>query len=609
MNLNIFSAQIFPYVSSIAKVFAKYGGLFIVLVSFLVVIITLLIAYGAVKKKRGESKKKGARKTVKTLPDVKKILGFNPYEEIKTENASGNFYALASSVASVEDAIELKKEQKRITQERISAILVEQSDAQERKNTCNDVISALKNELVYEKSKKRHKNKNRIADIDSEIKNNVINISNYESDVEFCANKIAICKDALEYLDTQIKNLEVVMADKRENLNTAENKNGTTYESVKLYEKGNKIVKENPKIKEPLLAYIKCRYNMEKLMKRYNIVSSETNLAKNEVRQMSSMLTASSSSSSELSKKINQKNKEIIDNSVKIATLKEELEKASKEVEISRNNATAVMSELGISNESFIYAQDSLLALYKYESTSQRLELDVAKAKTRLSVLQKEYAVEKKNYEKINKKDIERKTESSRRVSDILNKIDKTKKEIYRIENFKEEYPKMSPVAFFRGSDFSDVLTDGKSIRKNVYHAEIEKIKNEYAQTINQSLSKEETLARQQQLLTRLETLEKKIYAEKTVLRTRAITRQFENEYGVVNQRKVKIVEELQIYKNEIRNIDSIYGAKEYKEKLRRFSSTLSEEDLQDPKIVALIKKCLDEATLAGEIAQSSWKN
>jgi hypothetical protein len=121
-------------------------------------------------------------------------------------------------------------------------------------------------------------------------------------------------------------------------------------------------------------------------------------------------------------------------------------------------------------------------------------------------------------------------------------------------------------------------------------------------------VSKEETMAKQQQLLTRLEELEKKIYAEKTVLRTRAITRQFEDEYGVVNQRKIKIAEELEIYKNEIRNIDSIYAAKEYVEKLRRFSSTLSEEDLADPKIVGIIKKCLEDAKLAGEIAQSSWK-
>jgi hypothetical protein len=120
--------------------------------------------------------------------------------------------------------------------------------------------------------------------------------------------------------------------------------------------------------------------------------------------------------------------------------------------------------------------------------------------------------------------------------------------------------------------------------------------------------NKEETALKQQQLLTRLEDLEKKIYAEKTVLRTRAITKQFEDEYGIVNQRKIKVVHALEVYKSEIRNIDSIYAAKEYKEKLRRFASTLSEEDLADPKINGIIKKCLEDAKIAGERAQSLWR-
>ena len=605
---NILSTNINNFTSSFLDVLKNYGGLFIVLGAFILVIVILGIINSNVQKKRGE-KGKRKRKSTKILPDVKKILGFNPYEEVKTQEASGDFYALASSAASVEDALDLKVKQRTLTEEKIEAINNEKKEAEERKNTCNDVITALRNELANEKSKGRKKSKNRIADIDSEIKNNVANISDYEEDIEFCANKIAICKDALEHLNMQIRTLEVTMADKRETLNSTENKNGATYEAVKLYEKGIRFVKEYPKIKEPLLTYIKSRLNMEKLMKKYNTLASDVNLNKNEVRQMTAMLTHSGSSS-DLSKKINQKNKEIVENNAKIATLKESIEEARKEVEITRNSAIAVMSELGISNENFTYAQDSLIALHKYETTGDRLDGDIAKAKAKLSVLQKEYAVEHKNYEKINKKDIERKTESSRRVSDLLNKISETKKEIYRIESFKEEYPKMSPAAFYRGSDFSDALSDNKAMRKNVYHAEIEKIKTEYVETVKQSfgVSKEETMAKQQQLLTRLEELEKKIYAEKTVLRTRAITRQFEDEYGVVNQRKIKIAEELEIYKNEIRNIDSIYAAKEYLEKLRRFSSTLSEEDLADPKIVGIIKKCLEDAKLAGEIAQSSWK-
>ncbi|MBE5732749.1 MAG: hypothetical protein E7353_06940 [Clostridiales bacterium] len=609
MNYNILSTYLTPHLSSFTDILVNYGGLFIVMGAFIVIITVLSIIYGQVKKKRGQTKQKRGRR-MKVLPDVKKILGFNPYEEVKTQDASGDFYALASSAASVEDALELKNKQKAITEEKINAILAEKKEAEERKNTCNDVISALKNELANEKSKGRKKSKNRIADIDSEIKNNLANISDYEAEVEFCINKISICNDALEHLSMQIRTLEVTMADKRETLNSTENKNGATYESVKLYEKGMRLVKEYPKIKEPLLTYIKSRLNMEKLMKRYNTLASDINLSKNEVRQMTTMLTQSKSSSSDLSKKINQKNKEIVENNEKITVLKENIEVARKEVEVTRNSAMAVVSELGITKENFTYAQDSLIALHKYEATGSKLDGDIAKSKARLTVLQKEYAVEHKNYEKINKKDIERKTESSRKVSDLLNKISETKKEIYRIESFKEEYPKMSPAAFFRGSDFSDILSDGKSLRKNAYHAEIEKIKNEYVETVKQSfgVSKEETQAKQQQLLLRLEELEKKIYAEKTVLRTRAITRQFEDEYGIVNQRKIKIAEELEIYKNEIRNIDSTYGAKEYIAKLRRFSSTLSEEDLSDPKIVGMIKKCLEDAKLAGEIAQSSWK-
>ncbi len=609
MNYNILSTYLTPHLSSFTDILVNYGGLFIVMGAFIVIITVLSIIYGQVKKKRGQTKQKRGRR-MKVLPDVKKILGFNPYEEVKTQDASGDFYALASSAASVEYALELKNKQKAITEEKINAILAEKKEAEERKNTCNDVISALKNELANEKSKGRKKSKNRIADIDSEIKNNLANISDYEAEVEFCINKISICNDALEHLSMQIRTLEVTMADKRETLNSTENKNGATYESVKLYEKGMRLVKEYPKIKEPLLTYIKSRLNMEKLMKRYNTLASDINLSKNEVRQMTTMLTQSKSSSSDLSKKINQKNKEIVENNEKITVLKESIEVARKEVEVTRNSAMAVVSELGITKENFTYAQDSLIALHKYEATGSKLDGDIAKSKARLTVLQKEYAVEHKNYEKINKKDIERKTESSRKVSDLLNKISETKKEIYRIESFKEEYPKMSPAAFFRGSDFSDILSDGKALRKNAYHAEIEKIKNEYVETVKQSfgVSKEETQAKQQQLLLRLEELEKKIYAEKTVLRTRAITRQFEDEYGIVNQRKIKIAEELEIYKNEIRNIDSTYGAKEYIAKLRRFSSTLSEEDLSDPKIVGMIKKCLEDAKLAGEIAQSSWK-
>ncbi len=610
MNLINIASYILPYISSFTEVLVNYGGLFIVFGAFLLVIIILSIIHGGVKKKRGQSKAKKSKSTVKIVPDAKKILGFNPYDTVKTEEASGDFYALASSTASVEDALELKNKQKKITEEKINSILAEKKEAEERKNTCTDVISALKSELVNEKSKGRKKNKNRISDIDSEIKNNVGNIAEYEADVEFCIHKISTCKDALEHLNTQIRTLEVTMADKRETLNSTENKNGATYESVKLYEKGMRVVKEFPKIKEPLLTYIKVRLNMEQLMNKYNALASETNLAKNEVRQMTAMLTQSKSSSSDLSKKINQKNKEIVENNTKITKLKDEIETGRKDVEATRNIALAIMSEQGINKERFIAAQDSLIALHKYESTGLKLDGDIIKAKNRLSVLQKEYALELKNYEKINKKDIERKTESSRKVSDLLNKISETKKEKYRIESFKEEYPKMSPAAFFRGSDFSDVLADGKLLRKNVYHAEIEQIKNEYVETVKQSfgVSKEETMAKQQQLLARLEELEKKIYAEKTVLRTRAITRQFEDEYGVVNQRKIKIVEELEIYKQEIRNIDSIYAAKEYREKLRRFSSTLTEEDLADPKILGVIKKCLEDAKLAGEVAQSSWK-
>ena len=344
-------------------------------------------------------------------------------------------------------------------------------------------------------------------------------------------------------------------------------------------------------------------------MQKYNALASENNLHKTEVRQISAMLTQTRNASPDLSKRINQKNKEIAENTEKIATLKEDIEKIRKEVEVSRNSALSITSELGVNKEDFIYAQDSLIALYKYENTGNRLDLDIAKAKTKLSVLQKEYTVEHKNYDRINKKDIEKKTESSRKVSALLNKIADTKKEIFRIESFKEEYPKMSPAAFFRGSDFSEVLSDGKNMRKNAYHAEIEKIKNEYVSTIKNitATNKEETAIKQQQLLARLEDLEKKIYAEKTILRTRAITRQFEDEYGVVNQRKIKVVRALEEYKSELRNIDSIFAAKEYREKLRRFASTLSEEDLSDPKINGIIKKCLDDAKIAGDRAQSLW--
>lgn len=581
----------------------------IVLGGLLVAIIALSIIYGSIKKKRKNAKQK-VKKVVKVLPDIKKLLGFNPYEEVKTENATGDFYAIASSTASFEDALELKVEQKKKAEEKKAAIEEELKEVEEKQITYNEIMAALKNELTYEKSKKRKKSKDRILDIESEIEKNTENVEDCNAEIEFCAGKIAMCNDALEHIQTQISSLEVSMTDKREELNSIENKNGATYESVKLYEKGMKVVKEFPKIKEPLLAYIRARLKVEEHMQNYNALAAENNLLKTQLRQLTIMFAQNKNASPDFSKKINQKNKEITENVEKINSLKEKIEVVSKETETCRNMAVAAASECGIKKEDFICAQDSLIAYNKHSTTGERLDADIAKAKVKLTVLQKEYLVEHKKYEKINKKDIDKKTESSRRVSDILNKISDTKKEIFRIENFKEEYPKMSPAAFFRGGDFSEVLSDGKSLRKNVYHAEIEKVKNEYVETIKNSTdaTREETILKQRQLLERLESLEKKIYAEKTVLRTRAITRQFEDEFGVVNQRKIKVVQALEVYKNEIPNIDSIYAAREYREKLRRFASTLSEEDLADSNINGIIKNCLEEAKIAGEKAQSSWR-
>ena len=284
------SAFTFTTVTDALKgLFESYGELIIIVASLIVLIIILSIINGGVRKKRKKHNVK-SRRNVKVLPDVKKILGFNPYDEIKTENGSGDFYAIASSTASVEDALEIKLNQKRIAEEKIAAILVEKKEIEERQTTYNGVIVALKNELANEKSKGRNKNKNRISDIDSEIKNNVLNLSDCEVDLEFCSNKMAICSDALEHLNTQIRSLEITMSDKREALNSIENKNGATYESVKLYEKGMRIVKEFPKIKEPLLSYIRNRLKMEEYMQKYNALASENNLHKTEVRQMSAML-------------------------------------------------------------------------------------------------------------------------------------------------------------------------------------------------------------------------------------------------------------------------------------------------------------------------------
>ena len=90
--ISAFTAEDFMYF--IEELFEYNLEVIIVLGGLLVAIIALSIIYGSIKKKRKNAKQK-VKKVVKVLPDVKKLLGFNPYEEVKTENATGNFYAIA----------------------------------------------------------------------------------------------------------------------------------------------------------------------------------------------------------------------------------------------------------------------------------------------------------------------------------------------------------------------------------------------------------------------------------------------------------------------------------------------------------------------------------
>ena len=330
---------------------------------------------------------------------------------------------------------------------------------------------------------------------------------------------------------------------------------------------------------------------------------------KNDVKELYEKLNYDSSLSSQISKTIKIKHQEIDENVAVISYNEQKIKNATAKLSESQKSLTAMAATYNLSGDDLSLVEASMTALKKYQGMAGKIDGDVSKYKAKLETLEKEYDQAGIDFAKCKKRNVQKKEELGNKLSEISKSISEVKAEIFKLENFRRDYPEMTPAAFYKGGQGS---VRQEKFTQDQYRAEIEKIKREYVETVRNSLSfggKEGALAKQKELLARLEQIEKRIYAEKTTLRTRAITQQYRNEYGVINQRKVRIAGELEKYRAELKNINSVYSANEYRNKLKRFASTLSQEDLADRKIAETLRRCFEDAKMLGEQAQAMWNN
>ena len=479
----------------------------------------------------------------------------------------------------------------------------------ERIHYSNEVIQSLKKELEKEKNKGRKKLKSRIEDIESEIRTNENEIRRFQADMDFCSQKMTMCENAKTHIRESVVTIEERVKTRKEILGTIENKNGATYEDVKQYERGIRIIEQYPSIQGLISTYVDSLMQIDEAKSNVKECRATVDNLKNEVKGLYEKLNYDSSLSSQISKTIKSKHQEI-DENVAIITYNEEKSKnASRRLSEAQKSLTAMAATYNLSGEDLSLVESSMTALKKYQGMAGKIVADIAKYREKLELLDKEYDKVGIDFAKCKKRNVNKKEELGNKLSEISKSISEVKAEIFKLENFKKEYPNMTPAAYYK-SGSGNVRQE--KFTQDQYRVEIEKIKREYVETVRNSLSfggKEGALAKQKELLARLEQIEKRIYAEKTSLRTKAITQQYRNEYGVINQRKVRIASELEKYRADLKNINSVYSANEYRSKLKRFASTLSQEDLADRKISDTIRRCFEDAKMLGEQAQAMWNN
>ena len=115
-------------VALILDFIVKFKEIFIVgAILFVAIIISMLIYY-PIRNKRFRKKAQELKEPVKVLPTVEKLLGFDPYREMVIVERSGNFYAVASYIASMETAVEFKYKQLDATEKKIKELYLERKD-------------------------------------------------------------------------------------------------------------------------------------------------------------------------------------------------------------------------------------------------------------------------------------------------------------------------------------------------------------------------------------------------------------------------------------------------------------------------------------------------
>lgn len=595
-------AQVLNFVVQYKEIFIVGGILF-------VAIIIAMLVYYPIRNSRLRKKAQAVKEPVKVLPSIEKLLGFDPYREMEIVERSGNFYAVASYIASMETAVEFKYKQLDATEKKIKELYLERKDLSERIHYSTEVIQSLKKELEKEKNKGRKKLKSRIADIESEIRANENEIRRFQNDMDFCTQKMTLCENAKTHIRESVVTIEERVKTRKEILGTIENKNGATYEDVKQYERGIRIIEQYPAIQGLISVYVDSQMQIEEAKVLAKEGRDTVDKLKNEVKDLYEKLNYDSSLSSQISKTIKSKHQEIDENVAVITYNEEKIKNATRRLSEAQKSLTALAATHNLSGEDLSLVEASMTALKKYQGMAGKVDGDIVKYREKLDALNKEYDKAGIEFAKCKKRNVHKKEELGNKLSEISKSISDVKAEIFKLENFRKDYPHMTPAAFYKSGHGN--VRQGK-FTQDQYRVEIEKIKREYVETVRNSLSfggKEGALAKQKELLARLEQIEKRIYAEKTSLRTKAITQQYRNEYGVINQRKVRIAGELEKYRAELKNINSVYSANEYRSKLKRFASTLSEEDLADRKIADTIRRCFEDAKMLGEQAQAMWNN
>lgn len=595
---------------SMAIEFVKANPVPFIISGAVFLLIVIIVVFFSIKgaNKRRKKEREDASRRQRTLPTASALLGFNPDEKAVVLDTKGNFYAIASSVASIESALDLKNDQHEIIMRKIKEITAEKVSLEERIKDIERVQQALKSELDREIARGRKKLKSRVVDMQSEIANNNDEIEMLRIDIQFCEQKIEMCMDAQVKVREEIALLQVNATYKKEEMKSAENKNGATYEEVKNYERGVCVMDKYPTIVAPLKAYIDAYVKVDDSKKTIKEINGQNDVLRQELKQLYAVVSTSNDTPL-ISRQISSKNRELDENNAKISQQEITLSGYERDMNSNKNALMVTASQLAITTEDLTFAEATMLAQRRYEYAGKKMQERLAQNMETIARLNKEYNEESKVFDKCGKRELEKREACGKRLAIIGSKMSKVKEEIETIESFIKDYPTMTPAAFYKKDEMS-MLKEGR-LPRDGYMAELARIKREYVEIVRGSLdfgSKEDAERRKAELLQRLEVIEKQIYAEKTALRTKALTKQYRNEYGVVNQRKVRIISELEKYKEELKNIDTKYAADEYRAKLRRFIETLSPDELADKGISTAISYCMDISKLLGEQAQALWE-